>query len=165
MLRINIQVQFLLVFFGFFSCQMYCAAAPLDPLSQLIGAMQEKRIARIEVVAISKYRMTNRAMTSEELEKYPDYRIIISNTLVDRKVLSLLELLRSAEIDSSQGPIGEVRMGVILYGADSVRIGDMFISARGNFATVNSKKISLKTSVFKPGIETWFGSVADQMYY
>ena len=116
-------------------------------LTSLVGKLERSEVGKIEILAIPARIETPVAISGDDLEHSPDYRLIVKDIRRGALKRPLLEALRSLTATQSENP-SDIRWGVIFYNAEGTRLVGLYFDRYGHRGAIDSIPVDMQGNFF-----------------
>jgi hypothetical protein len=116
-------------------------------LTSLVERLERSEIGKIEILAVPVRIMTPIAIKADDLDRNPEYRLVVRDVRKGALRRPLLEALRSLTASQSENP-GDLRWGVIFYDVEGVRLAGLYFDRYGHRGAIDSVPVEMQGNFF-----------------
>lgn len=127
---------------------MNTADVPQSRIDALISSLRWNQVERVEILQIPPRVLTRARVTPELLDRTFHYKLIIRDIRGGAYSADLLAAAASTSVQPA-AEMGDLRWGVIFFGAGELRIISLYFDASGHRGAVDSLAVSFKGDLGK----------------
>lgn len=124
------------------------ANVPQSRIDALISSLKSNGVERVEILQIPPGVLTRALITPDMQERTFDYKLFIRDLRGGAYSASLLAGVTSTFAQPA-AEMGDLRWGMIFFGADEARIASIYFDASGHRGVVDSLAVSFKGDLSK----------------
>jgi hypothetical protein len=123
------------------------ANVPQSRIDALISGLRSNSVERVEILQIPARILTRTRVTPDMLERSFHYKLTIRDIRGGAYSAGLLAAVASTSVQPT-GEMGDLRWGMIFFGADEARIASIYLDASGH-GGIDKVAVSFKGDLFK----------------
>ena len=123
-----------------------------ETLARVVEALEQSRIARIEILHMPDELLTRSSVLPEMLDSGYFYKLEVKNVPAVKS--SLLKALQKLNLSSSD-TIPDLRWAIAFYDSENTRITTIYIDSRGRHGVIDGTNIKMNGSLYSWINDNW----------